>query len=201
MNKKLLLIPLTVSLMLLAGCSRTKPLATDDVMMQKDVAMQKENTMDHNDAMMKDDAMKDKEMMAMTGKRTKEEMKKMEHDGMMKNDTMKKDDAMVQKSPATYITYSENAAKAALVSGKKVALFFSASRCPSCRGLDKDLTADIATLPANTVVFKVDYDNSADMKKLYGVTSQHTIVTIDTDMKMIAKNTGANVAKIIQMLQ
>lgn len=105
----------------------------------------------------------------------------------MEKDTMMKDDkTMMQKSPAMYQDYSESAVAAALKEGKKVALFFHAPRCPSCRSLNKELTADIATLPANTVVFKTDYDSSTDLKKKYGVTSQHTIVTIDANMNKIA---------------
>lgn len=75
-----------------------------------------------------------------------------------------------------------------MADGKKVALFFHASRCPSCRSLDKDINASLDELPENTVVFKIDYDTSSELKKKYAVTSQHTIVTIDADMNMIQKD-------------
>lgn len=96
-------------------------------------------------------------------------------------------DTMMMKS-GVYDEYSESAVQAALADGKKVALFFHASRCPSCRSLDKDITASTDELPKNAVVFKVDYDTSSDLKKKYGVVTQHTIVTIDTDMNIVQKD-------------
>ena len=81
--------------------------------------------------------------------------------------------------------------KEALASGQKVALFFHASWCPSCRALDKAITADAASIPTDALIVKVDYDASEDMKKKYGVTSQHTTVIVDSDMALISKKTGA----------
>lgn len=101
----------------------------------------------------------------------------------------------------TYEEYSKWWVQSALVDGKKVALFFHASRCPSCRSLDKDINASIGELPENTVVFKIDYDASSDLKKKYAVTTQHTIVTIDAGMNMIDKNTGTSFKKLISLLQ
>ncbi len=100
-----------------------------------------------------------------------------------------------------YEEYSEWWVQSALADGKKVAIFFHASRCPSCRSLDEDINASIDALPENTVVFKIDYDTSSDLKKKYGVTTQHTVVTVDANMNMIEKNTGTSFKKLISLLQ
>jgi thiol-disulfide isomerase/thioredoxin len=67
----------------------------------------------------------------------------MKKDEMMKKDDemMKKDDEMMKKEPASYQNYSESTVASALKSGKKVVLFFHASRCPNCRSLEKDINA------------------------------------------------------------
>lgn len=192
--KQTLIIALIASTLVLTGCGvATKK---DAATMEKDTMMKNESM--QQDAMMqKDEAMmKDDKMIQTWNTET------MEKDGMMKDETMmKKEDTMMQKSPAMYQDYSESAVASALKEGKKVALFFHAPRCPSCRSLDKELTADIATLPANTVVFKTDYDSSSDLKKKYGVTSQHTIVTIDANMNKIALKKWWDAQDVAAMLQ
>lgn len=192
--KQTLIIALIASTLVLTGCGvATKK---DAATMEKDTMMKNESM--QQDAMMqKDEAMmKDDKMMQTWNTET------MEKDGMMKDETMMKDDkTIMQKSPAMYQDYSESAVAAALKEGKKVALFFHAPRCPSCRSLNKELTADIATLPANTVVFKTDYDSSSDLKKKYGVTSQHTIVTIDANMNKLALKKWWDAQDVAAMLQ
>lgn len=61
--------------------------------------------------------------------------------------------------------------------GKRV-LFFHAKWCPACVSADKALSMSGA-VPEGVTVFKVDYDMSADLKKQYGVTMQHTFVQVD----------------------
>jgi hypothetical protein len=127
-----------------------------------------------------------------------EEGMKMVGDDTMKDDTMMQDDAMMKK-PWMYTDYSADAVKTALAEGKKVALFFHASRCPSCVSADKDLLA--TTLPDNSIVFKVNYDTSTDLKVTYGVTTQHTFVFLDKDMQATSKNPGLGIAEVVSMLQ
>ncbi len=107
---------------------------------------------------------------------------------MEKNDAMMKQDdtVMMQKNTnGIYTAYSDTAVDGALSSGKRVALFFHATWCPSCKALDKTLSSEI--IPNDVVVFKVDYDSSTELKKRYTVTSQHTIVTLDAQKNMIKK--------------
>lgn len=97
------------------------------------------------------------------------------------------DEVVVKKAAEGYTTYNESLVKDALTSGKKVALFFHASRCPSCVALNGNIETNIAQIPADTMIYKVDYDNSNDMKETYGVTSQHTLVYIDESMNEVKK--------------
>ncbi len=69
----------------------------------------------------------------------------------------------------------------------KVVLFFRASWCPTCRGLDSDIKANLGAIPDGVTILDVDYDNSTSLKQKYGVTYQHTLVQVDMDGKQIAK--------------
>jgi thioredoxin 1 len=98
-----------------------------------------------------------------------------------------------------YKDYSMEAIKTALTEGKKVALFFHASRCPACVAANKDFMA--MSLADNSVIFKVDYDTMTDLKKQYGVTSQHTFVFLNTDMTASSVKMGLTAAQAIDMLK
>lgn len=58
-------------------------------------------------------------------------------------------------------------------------LFFHASWCPQCRELDASILA--TSLPADVVIYKVDYDSRQDLRKKYGVALQTTVVKVDKD--------------------
>jgi thioredoxin 1 len=197
--KKALLLAVAASTLILTGCSWTTT-KTDDAMMKKDDVMMKQEPMETGEKMIQDN---DKMMMwsGMSGQRTQEEMEKMKKDDMMKDETMMmKDDKMMMKAGA-YEDYNASTVSAAVKSGKRVALFFHASRCPGCRSLDTDIKAWLSTLPANSIVFKVNYDTMTDLKKQYGVTSQHTVVALNTDMSMKSKTIGTSLADVVKQLQ
>lgn len=73
----------------------------------------------------------------------------------------------------------------------KVVLFFRASWCPTCRALDRDIKANLGNIPEKLTILDVDYDNSNELKKKYGVTYQHTMVEVDIDGNMIKKWMGS----------
>lgn len=115
---------------------------------------------------------------------------------MKKEEVIKKDEgAMKENGEAMmakggqYAAY--DAAKIAFAKEGKVVLFFRASWCPSCRALDADIKANPGQIPENLLILDVDYDKSADLKKQYGVTYQHTLVQVDENGKMIAKWAGS----------
>ena len=101
---------------------------------------------------------------------------------MMKDDTMmKKEDTMMKKESGMYKTYSESAVTGDLAAGKSVYLFFHASWCPGCRALDTAISGDLMSIPAGSVIYKVDYDTETALRAKHGVTMQHTVVKLNAD--------------------
>ena len=76
-------------------------------------------------------------------------------------------------------------------------LFFSASWCPTCRAAMRELETDSGRL-GDTVVVVVDYDRSADVKKRYGVTYQHTWVQIDAEGRKLAVWSGGGIDEVLR---
>lgn len=114
----------------------------------------------------------------------------MSDDMMMKDDMMKDemmDDSMMMKKEGAYIDYSEDM----LGKYEHTVLFFHASWCPSCRATDTNLEADDVA-GSGIGILKVNYDDSTELKKKYGVTYQHTFVSVDTEGNMIKKWSGSN---------
>ena len=173
MKKIIIGIFALASVVVLSGCSLNRE--KEDAIMLEGMAPK--------EGILKDDAM-------------------MKHDeAMMKDNAMVRDDAMMKKDVQQvqgYAIYSHANVEAALTSGKKVALFFHAPWCPTCKALDTSLSS--ATVPSDVVVFKVDYDSSTELKKKYGVTGQHTIVTLDANKNKIKLERGSqNIADIIAL--
>ncbi len=108
-------------------------------------------------------------------------------DGMVVNadGTMARDDGTTMKA-GSYEAYSPEKIAEAAAKGD-VVLFFRALWCPSCRDLDADINANLINIPENLTILIVDYDNSTDLKKKYGVTFQHTLVQVDGDGTLIKK--------------
>jgi thiol-disulfide isomerase/thioredoxin len=154
-----------------AGCSST---ATTNN--QSDTTMEQ-----------KDDSKKDETMME---KDTKKDEAMMNHDAMDKDamdNMMDKKDMMVKAG--IYEDYAP--AKLALAKTGKVVLFFKAGWCSTCKQVDGDITTNLDKIPQNVTILKIDYDNSTDLKKKYGVTTQHTFVQVDENGKLIKKWLGS----------
>lgn len=116
----------------------------------------------------------------------KEKAAAIEKDNMAKADALKNEgDAMMVKGSFTDYDASK------LVNAEKgpVVLFFSASWCPTCKEANKNFNASSA--PDGLTLLKLDYDNSTDLKKKYGVTYQHTFVQVDKDGKLLKKWSGS----------
>lgn len=110
-------------------------------------------------------------------------------DSMMKSDSMMKDDGMMKDAmdPSAYnvmglgpkvvaFTSEADAQKAAQT--KRVVYFFAATWCPDCQATYRDLKANGAMIPSDVVVVVVNYDKASELKKKYGITSQHTFVAV-----------------------
>ena len=116
---------------------------------------------------------------------------KAESDSMMKKDeTSMTNKADTMMKAGSYEAYG--AEKMAMASSThNVVLFFRASWCPTCISVDKDIKANLGKIPSSLTILDVNYDNSSELKKKYGVTYQHTFVQVDKDGNMIKKWSGS----------
>lgn len=99
---------------------------------------------------------------------------------------------MMAGTAGAYVDYSPEAlasAQADQKDGRKVVLFFHAPWCPYCVAADKDFKAALSadTFPQNVTLLKTDYDSQTELKRKYGVTTQHTFVQIDSSGNQITK--------------
>lgn len=115
------------------------------------------------------------------------ESEAMDQELMMEEEKVTGGEVMMKKG--SYETYSPE--KLALAETGKVALFFRASWCPTCRALDANIRSNLDNLPESVTILDVDYDNSTALKQKYGVTVQHTIVQVDASGNQIAKWQGS----------
>ncbi len=84
----------------------------------------------------------------------------------------------------------------------QVVLFFWASWSPASIWIDKDITANIASLEKDTTVLKVNYDDAKELIDLYGITEQPSFVQVDNSGKMIKKwRWGETLTEIIGQIQ
>lgn len=115
---------------------------------------------------------------------------------IMEKDVAKDQDTMVQKTDdemmkvGSYEAYSVD--KIARAETGDVVLFFHASWCPSCRGLNSSIEGNLKSIPEGVTILKTDYDKETELKKKYGVTYQHTLVQVDKDGNMIKKWSGGS---------
>lgn len=93
-------------------------------------------------------------------------------------------DAPSQQS-GRYEAYEES--KLALANTGDVVLFFKADWCPSCRALEKDILSKKDQIPADLTILTLDYDTELELRKKYGVTTQHTLVQVDSQGNKIKK--------------
>ncbi len=176
-----------VALLSLASCGDTDEATTQEVPVQPQevvvVETQEPQTMEKTDTPDDTDAMMDKQEDTME-KSDDAMMEDKDEDAMM--DTDESQEAVEDAGAGTYIAYSPD------MVGKtpNTVLFFHADWCPSCRSLDSALSSE--DIPAGTTVLKVDYDASSDLKKQYGVVTQHTLVQVDADGNEVKKWVGGN---------
>ena len=80
-----------------------------------------------------------------------------------------------------YLDYSQ--AQFAQNSNRQRWLYFHADWCAKCKALDKSITENTGSIPADVVIFKVDYDQNQDLRKEYQVRVQTTVVQVDDQGK------------------
>jgi thiol-disulfide isomerase/thioredoxin len=94
------------------------------------------------------------------------------------------------------VIFTDMAAARSLAEKGPTVLFFAADWCPDCRADLEDINANGSRLGDVTVVV-ADYDKTADIKAMYGITSQHSYVQIDSHGKALAIWSGGGVAGIL----
>lgn len=85
--------------------------------------------------------------------------------------------------------------------GDPSVLFFHAVWCPICKRTDETLTQWYEEEDFPLSVYKVDYDNSSDLKERYGVTYQHTFVLLDGEgntLKVLAAPSDEDLKSLLQ---
>lgn len=164
----------------------------DTVMIEKEKMEQQaieDQKMAEEKIMMDKKATEDKDAMIKDGST--------ETDSMVKEETSKTD-TMVKVG--SYEAYSQD--KIAMAATGDVVLFFHASWCPSCRGLNSDIEKNISAIPGGVTILKTDYDTQTELKKKYGVTYQHTLVQVDKDGNLIKKWSGSSsLSKLLAQVQ
>lgn len=103
------------------------------------------------------------------------------------NVAMKAEEAMTMIK-GSYSAYDP--AKLVNAEKGKVVLNFSASWCPTCVEANKNFRA--SATPEGLTLLEVDYDNSTDLKRKYGVTYQHTFVQVDKNGNLLKKWSGTS---------
>ncbi|MCP4523310.1 MAG: thioredoxin family protein [Candidatus Gracilibacteria bacterium] len=94
--------------------------------------------------------------------------------------------AVEKKEAGKFVPFTSEAVAA--TTGTKV-LFFHASWCGSCNSAAKSFSSESA--PDELSIFDVDYDSNIDLRKQYGVTTQHTFVQIDENGEMLKRWFGS----------
>ena len=131
------------------------------------------------------DSMESKDTMESEGSMEKE-------DSMESKDSMDKMEAPHMMAPSPIMDFQGMEDAMMLAESKPTVLFFNASWCPSCQAAMKELNAAPEKLTGINLLL-VDYDNSDDLQKKYGVTYQHTFVHINPDGSAIKTwNGGGN---------
>jgi thiol-disulfide isomerase/thioredoxin len=128
----------------------------------------------------------------------------------MKQESTGSGDAMMSVDPSKavfdltglapgVIPFSSEAAAQAIARSKRVVYFFAASWCPTCRETYRNLKAGAGTVPSDLVIIVVDYDKSSALKAKYGVTYQHTFVSLGSKGEKLKVWSGTSkVADIVR---
>jgi thiol-disulfide isomerase/thioredoxin len=129
---------------------------------------------------------------------TSEEMmdESMEGDMEMGEETSMDDSSDMEGEVAgSYEAYSAD--KLAFADEGNVVIFFRASWCPSCKALDEDIKESLGDIPADLVILDADYDAETELKQKYEVTTQHSLVQVDSEGNMIQKWAGGSTLESI----
>lgn len=125
---------------------------------------------------------------------------------MQKNEPAKSgSDATMMKKEGKYVPFSPEVL-ASSANTRRV-LFFYANWCPTCRPADASFTKNLAQIPADVTLIRVNYNDTEtdqaekDLAKKYGVTYQHTFVQIDANGNELTKWNGGQIGELLSNLK
>jgi thioredoxin 1 len=98
---------------------------------------------------------------------------------------------VIPSAPGSYIDLANYLSSIENYRGSKVVLFFNASWCSTCKVARENFESTQNRIPEGLTLVVVDFDNSTELKKRYGVTYQHTFVQIDDSGKELQKWSGS----------
>lgn len=104
----------------------------------------------------------------------------------MKVETMQE---MQNKKAGEYKNYDPSELSHAK-DGHSVVLFFNAAWCPTCQATVKEINSNLDKIDPTVHILSVDYDTNVALRQKYGVTFQHTFVSVDKDGNIIKKASG-----------
>lgn len=99
--------------------------------------------------------------------------------------------AEAEAAAGNYIMYESYEAAASQYAESNVVLFFNAAWCSTCKIARDNFEASLDEIPSDLTVVVVDFDDSSELRKKYGVTLQHTFVQIDSMGEMVKKWSGS----------
>ncbi len=83
----------------------------------------------------------------------------------------------------------------------RVVLFFSTTWCNTCGAFREELSRRLSELPPGVAVVTVDFDQNAQLRDTYSVTTPHTFVQLTSDQETLARWTGGGTTEFLRTLQ
>ena len=94
-------------------------------------------------------------------------------------------------SRGNYVSYQNYEQEVEKYKDSRVVMFFNASWCSTCKIARDNFESSLDQIPSNLTIVVVDFDNSDDLRKKYGITVQHTFVQIDANGESLKKWSGS----------
>lgn len=116
---------------------------------------------------------------------------------MMEDKSEMEEKSMDSEMKSPLMDYMDMDKSMMLAESAPTVLFFYASWCPTCQVGEKDINMNASALEGIKLI-KVDYDNSKELQKKYGITSQHTYVQIDSTGEALVKWNGGGSKEILE---
>jgi thiol-disulfide isomerase/thioredoxin len=100
-----------------------------------------------------------------------------------------------------YISFESYSSEVEQYADTNVVLFFNAVWCSTCKLAKDNFEASQSEIPQDLTIVLVDFDDSIELRKKYGVTVQHTFVQIDSSGDAVGKWSGSvTVTEVVEKL-